>query len=144
MRELKAARLDAGWLGELHPSLLEGEWGAFEIDLGSLFESVPERIVYEDVITFPAVRQDLAFVLGEDVLASDLVDAAREVAGRELKEMRVFDVYRGGQIPPGKKSIAFRVEFQSSERTLSDEDARELRERIVAALQERFGAELRA
>jgi len=140
----KAARVDAGWLGELHPTLLEGEWGVFELDLESLFAAVPERLVYEDVITYPAVRQDLAFVVGEDVLAGDLVDAAREAAGPELRELRVFDVYRGGQIPEGKKSIAFSVAFQSPERTLSDEDARQARERIVGALAERFGAELRA
>jgi phenylalanyl-tRNA synthetase beta chain len=140
----KAALADEGWLGELHPGLLEGEWGAFELDLGVLFSQVPERLVYEDVITYPAVHQDLAFVVDEDALAGRLVDAAREAAGPELRDMRVFDVYRGGQVPEGKKSIAFSVSFQSSERTLSDEDARELRERIVAALGERFGAELRA
>jgi phenylalanyl-tRNA synthetase beta chain len=140
----KAARIDAGWVGELHPAQLEGEWGVFELDLGELASKVPERLVYEDVITYPAVRQDLAFVVGEDVLAGQLVDAAGEAAGPELREMRVFDVYRGGQIPGGKKSIAFSVVFQSPERTLSDEDARELRERIVQALAERFGAELRA
>jgi phenylalanyl-tRNA synthetase beta chain len=140
----KAARLNAGWLGELHPALLEGEWGVFELDLPALFEEIPERLVYEDVITFPAVRQDLAFVVDEGVLAGDVIDAAREASGPELSEMRVFDVYRGGQIPDGKKSIAFRVAFQSRERTLSDEDARTLRERIVAALADRFGAELRA
>jgi phenylalanyl-tRNA synthetase beta chain len=140
----KAARIDAGWLGELHPARLEGEWGVFELDLGELFSQVPERLVYEDVITYPALRQDLAFVVGEDVLAGALVDAAREAAGPELREMRVFDVYRGGQIPEGKKSIAFSAVFQSPERTLSDQDARELRERIVEALAERFGAELRA
>jgi phenylalanyl-tRNA synthetase beta chain len=140
----KAARVDAGWLGELHPTLLEGEWGVFEIDLESLLAAVPERLVYEDVITYPAVRQDLAFVIDEDVRAGDLVDAAREAAGPQLREMKVFDVYRGGQIPEGKKSIAFSVVFQSSERTLSDEDARQLRDRIVGALAEGFGAELRA
>ena len=58
--------------------------------------------------------------------------------------MRVFDVYRGEQVGPGKKSIAFSVAFQSAERTLSDEDAAALRARIVEALRERFGAELRA
>jgi phenylalanyl-tRNA synthetase beta chain len=58
--------------------------------------------------------------------------------------MRVFDVYRGEPIPPGKKSVGFSVAFQSSERTLSDEDAARLRDRIVSALAERFGAELRA
>jgi phenylalanyl-tRNA synthetase beta chain len=140
----KAARVTAGWLGELHPSLLDGVWGAFELDLPALFELVPERLVYEDVITYPAVRQDLAFIVVEEVAAGELVQAAREAAGLELREMRVFDVYRGGQIPEGKKSIAFRVAFQSPERTLSDDDARALRERIVAALADRFDAELRA
>jgi phenylalanyl-tRNA synthetase beta chain len=140
----KAARVEAGWLGELHPSLLDGVWGIFELDLPTLFARVPERLVYDDVITFPAVRQDLAFVVAEDVAAGELVEAAREAAGPDLREMRVFDVYRGGQIPDGRKSIAFRVEFQSPERTLSDEDARELRERVVTALADRFDAELRA
>jgi phenylalanyl-tRNA synthetase beta chain len=140
----KAARVEAGWLGELHPTILEGAWGAFELDLLTLFASVPDRIVYEDVAAYPAVRQDLAFVLDEDVAAGDLVAAAREAAGAELREARVFDVYRGDPIPAGKKSIALHVAFQSRERTLSDEDARALRERIVSALAERFGAELRA
>jgi phenylalanyl-tRNA synthetase beta chain len=140
----KAARVDAGWLGELHPTLLESEWGVFELDLPALFAAVPERLVYEDVITYPAVRQDLAFIVDEDVLAGDLIDAAREAAGPELHEIRVFDVYRGGQIPPGKKSVALHVAFQSPERTLTDEDAQALRERIVTSLAERFKAELRA
>ena len=140
----KAAKVDAGWVGELHPALLEGMWGLFELDLATLFAEVPERILYEDVITYPAVRQDLAFVVPEEVPAGDLVQAARDLAGPELREARVFDVYRGGQIPAGRKSVAIRVAFQSPERTLSDEDAQVLRERIVAGLAKRFGAELRA
>ena len=140
----KAARTEAGWVGELHPALLAGSWGVFELDLDTLFERVPDRAVYDDVITYPALRQDLAFTVPEAVLASDLIAAAREAAGPELREMRVFDVYRGDPVPEGKKSIAFRVAFQSPERTLSDDDARALRERIVSALGERFGAELRA
>jgi phenylalanyl-tRNA synthetase beta chain len=70
--------------------------------------------------------------------------AAREAGGPELRSLRVFDVYHGEQIGAGKKSLAFRVEFQSQERTLSDEDAAALRERIVTELAQRFGAELRA
>ena len=70
--------------------------------------------------------------------------AAREAAGAELREIRVFDVYRGEQVGPGRKSVAFSVAFQSAERTLTDEDATRLRDAIVAALAERFGAELRA
>jgi phenylalanyl-tRNA synthetase beta chain len=140
----KAAALPWGVLGELHPTLLDGEWGVFELDLDTLFEAVEEPVRYEDVITYPPVRQDLAFTVDANVAAGDLVAAAREAAGPELREMRAFDVYRGEQVGPGRKSIAFAAVFQSRERTLSDEDAARLRETIVQALRERFGAELRA
>jgi len=140
----KAARTPAGTFGELRPGLLEGEWSAFELDLGELVEASRDPVAYEDVITYPALRQDLAFAVPEEVAAGDLVEAAREAAGTELREMRVFDVYRGDQVGEGRKSLAFAVSFQSPERTLSDEDAAALRKTIVDVLAERFGAELRA
>src|SRR5204862_6639178 len=133
----KAARLEGGWVGELHPERLGGSWGAFELDLPTLFARVPERLVYEDVITYPALRQDLAFALAEEVAAGELVEAAREAAGPELREMRPFDVYRGEQVGPGRKSIAFAVVYQSPERPMTDEDAASLRERLVEALADR-------
>jgi len=106
---------------------------------------VPERPPeYEDVISYPAVHQDLAFIVPEEVAAGDLIKSAREAAGSELHEMRVFDVYRGDQVAEGRKSLAFSVSFQSPERTLSDEDAAKLRKKIVDALAKRYGAELRA
>ena len=140
----KSSTTDAGWLGELHPTLLEGLWGAFELDLATLFAPVAERIVYEDVLTFPAVLQDIAVAVDEDVEVGALVDTAREVAGPLLREVRVFDVYRGEQVGNGRKSVALHLAFQSSERTLTDEEAAEARGRIVEALAERFDAELRA
>ena len=140
----KTAEIDGGWLGELHPTLLEGTWGTFELDLGALAASVPERIVYEDVITYPAVRQDIAVVVDEGVEVGALVEVAREGAGSLLREARVFDVYRGSQVGEGRKSVAIHLAFQSPERTLTDEEAGELRGAIVRLLEERFGAELRA
>jgi phenylalanyl-tRNA synthetase beta chain len=140
----KAAETDAGWLGELHPSVLQGTWGAFELDLKTLFEQVPERLVYEDVITYPDVRQDIAIAVDEDVEVGALVEAAHHAAGPLLREARVFDVYRGEQVGTERKSVAIHLAFQSPERTLTDEEAAGLRGRIVAALAERFGAELRA
>jgi len=109
-----------------------------------LFAAVPDVIHYQDVITYPPVRQDLAFVVGEEVPAGALVEAARQAVGDELRDMRPFDVYRGDQAGPGKKSIAFAVTFQSGEKTLTDEEAAELRNRMVRALEEAFGAQLRA
>jgi phenylalanyl-tRNA synthetase beta chain len=140
----KTARIEAGVLGEVHPALLDGGWAAFELDLEGLVAASREPVTYEDVITYPAVRQDLAVAVPEDVEAGALVAAAQEAGGAELREVGVFDVYRGEQVGEGRKSVALRLAFQSPERTLSDEDAAALRERIVAALAERFGAELRA
>jgi phenylalanyl-tRNA synthetase beta chain len=140
----KSAATAAGVVGELHPGLLDGAWGAFELDLERLLEVARDEVRYTDVVSFPAVRQDLAFTVPEDVPAAELVAAAREAAGGALGEMRPFDVYRGEQVGEGRKSLAFAVSFQSSERTLTDDDAAELRQRIVSALAERFGAELRA
>jgi phenylalanyl-tRNA synthetase beta chain len=139
----KAARTTEGWFGELHPTVLTGEWGAFELDFDALVEAAAEAPQYEDVITFPPVKQDLAFAVDDDVAAGDLIQAARD-AVPELRDMRPFDVYRGEQVGAGRKSIAFRVEFRSPDRTLTDEEAAELRQRIVETLAERFGAELRS
>jgi len=139
------AAVQTGWVATYGPQLaLAGEWSAFDLDLDDLFALVPERIEYRDVITYPPVRQDLAFVVDEAVPAGELLRAAREAAGDELREARFLSDYRGEQIPSGKKSVAFAVAFQSPERTLTDEDAARLRGAIVEALAARYGAELRA
>jgi phenylalanyl-tRNA synthetase beta chain len=140
----KSAATDAGWLGELHPSLLEGSWGVFELDVATLVAPVPERILYDDVITFPANRQDVAVVVPEEVEAGAIVAVAQAAGGGELREARVFDVYRGDQVGAGRKSVAVHLVFQSPERTLTDDEANAVRGRIVAALAEELGGELRA
>jgi phenylalanyl-tRNA synthetase beta chain len=140
-----AATVQSGWVATYAPGVgPDGEWSAFELDLAELFALVPERVSYRDVISYPPVRQDLAFVVDEAVPAGDLIAAAREAAGGELREARFLSDYRGDQIPAGKKSVAFSVAFQSADRTLSDDDAARLRAAIVSELQSRFGAELRA
>jgi phenylalanyl-tRNA synthetase beta chain len=140
----RGARTPEGWALSLRDPNLPGDWGVFELDVDALVARVPDLVVYEDVITYPPVRQDLAFAVPEEVTAGALVQAAHEAAGPDLREMRAFDVYRGDQVGPGRKSIAFSVTFQSPERTLTDEDAAELRNHIVSALERQFGAQLRA
>jgi phenylalanyl-tRNA synthetase beta chain len=140
----KAAETDAGWVGELHPTYLEGSWGVFELDVEALASRLPERILYEDVVTYPANRQDIAVAVAEDVEAGAIVATAREAGGPELREARVFDVYYGDQVGHGRKSVALHLVFQAPDRTLTDEEADVARARIVDALRERVGAELRA
>ncbi len=139
----KTARTTGGVVGELHPRALDGVWGGFELDLRELFAASRDPVTYEDVITFPAVRQDIAVAVPEDVAAGEIVAVAREAAGPELREIRVFDVYRGPQVGEGRKSVAFAVAYQSPDRTLTDEDAMRIRATIVDALRSRLGAEPR-
>jgi phenylalanyl-tRNA synthetase beta chain len=138
------ATVQSGWVGTYGPLELDGLWSAFELDLAELFAEVPERILYRDVITYPPLRLDLAFVLDEGVPAGELIAAARKAAGEELRDVQFLSDYRGDPIPAGKKSVAIAVAFQSPQRTLTDEDATRLRASIVQALAELFDAELRA
>jgi phenylalanyl-tRNA synthetase beta chain len=140
----KAARTAEGWLGELHPSVLDGAWGAFELDLDALAEAAPQVVAFEPVSPYPEVRQDLAFIVDEEVSAAELLAAIREAAGELLRELDVFDEYRGEQIGEGKRSLAFRLAFGSAEGTLTDEDVAPVRASIVDALAMRFDAVLRA
>ena len=140
----KAARTAEGWLGELHPALLDGAWGAFELDLDALAVTAPQVVGFAEVSPYPEVRQDLAFVVDEDVPAAEVLACIREAAGELLRELEVFDEYRGEQIGEGKRSLAFRLAFGSLEGTLRDEDVAPVRASIVDALASRFGAMLRA
>jgi phenylalanyl-tRNA synthetase beta chain len=141
----KAARTAEGWLGELHPALLDGEWGAFELDLEALAEAAPQVVAFAEVSPYPEVRQDLAFTVDEEVPASELLAAIREAAGELLLGLDVFDEYRNPEtIGEGKRSLAFRLAFGSPEGTLTDEDVAPVRASIVDALASRFGAVLRA
>jgi phenylalanyl-tRNA synthetase beta chain len=140
----KAAKTAEGWVGELHPTVLEGTWGAFELDLDALVERAPAAVEFEAVSDYPPVRQDLAFVVDAGVPAGDLLASIREAGAPELQTATVFDEYRGEQVGDGKKSLAFRVSFGSLDRTLTDEEATAVRGRIVELLADRHGAVLRA
>ncbi|HEY2183192.1 MAG TPA: phenylalanine--tRNA ligase subunit beta [Gaiellaceae bacterium] len=141
----KAARTAEGWLGELHPALLDGEWGVFELDLDALAAAVPQVVAFAEVSPYPEVRQDLAFTVDDEVPASEILAAIREAAGELLRELEVFDEYRNPEtIGEGKRSLAFRLAFGSPEGTLTDEDVAPVRASIVDAVATRFGAVLRA
>jgi phenylalanyl-tRNA synthetase beta chain len=141
----KSAKTAEGWLGELHPALLEGVWGAFELDLDALAAAAPHAAAFDEVSPYPEVRQDLAFVVADDVPAAEILAAIREAAGELLRRLEVFDEYRNRDtLGEGKRSLAFRLSFGSLEGTLTDEDVAPVRASIVDALATRFDAVLRA
>jgi phenylalanyl-tRNA synthetase beta chain len=135
-----------GWLGELHP-LVARDWdldgaAVMEIQLDRLLELAATESAYRDVISYPALRQDLAVVLPEQVPAAQVLRAVREAARKLLDEVGVFDVYSGTQVGEGKRSLALSLTFRGSDRTLTDEDVAPVRARIVKALAG-LGGELR-
>jgi phenylalanyl-tRNA synthetase beta chain len=122
-----------------------GVWSAFELDLDALAKAAPQVTAFEEVSPYPELRQDLAFVVGEDIPAAEVLATIREAAGQLLRELTVFDEYRDAEtIGEGKRSLAFRLSFGSSEGTLTDEDVAPVRASIVDALSTRFDAVLRA
>lgn len=137
-----------GWVGEVHP-LVTRSWeieqpvAAFTIDLGRVCELSPDVTTYEDLTTFPALRQDIAVVVAADVAAADVLAAVREAGGALLAHAEVFDVYASEQLGADRVSLALHLEFRAGDRTLTDDDVAPVRERIVAALAERVGGELR-
>ena len=139
----KAARTPEGWVGELHPAELDGVWGAFELDLDALAARAGGTVRFDDVSPYPEVRQDLAFVVDDDVPAAEILAAIRAAGGDLLRSVSVFDEYRGPQMGEGKRSLAFRLAFGSAERTLTDEDVAPARAAIADAVGKQFGAVLR-
>ena len=143
-----AADTPIGWLGELHPLVarawdLDGAAG-FEIDLDQFIAAVPGEHRYDDLIGFPALREDLSIVLDAEVAAARVLAVVRGAGGKLLDDARVFDVYSGPQVGEGRRSLALALSFRSPERTLSDGDVGPLRDRIVAAIADELGGELRA
>jgi phenylalanyl-tRNA synthetase beta chain len=138
---------DAGWLGEVHP-LVCREWdvesaAAFQVGLAELVAASPHgKEAYEDVTTYPAVYQDLAIVVDEDVPADTVRTAVVEGGGELLRSAAVFDVYHGEQLGKGSKSLALRLEFRAPDRTLTDAEVTERRDAIKAALAD-IGGSLR-
>ena len=137
-------RIEAGLVGELHPPCSRARGARSSSTSSASSTRRRSRIAYEDVITYPAVLQDIAVAVARGRRGRGARRRGPRGGGPPLREARVFDVYRGDQVGEGRKSVALHLSFQSPERTLTDEEAAELRGGIVAALADRFGAELRA
>jgi len=135
-----------GWIGELHPQLVQ-EFDftyvpmLFEIDyLQALASKMPR---FEEISRFPRVRRDLAVVIDEKVSLRQLHERVTFAASSLLRDIRVFDVFRGPGIETGRKSVALGLIFQDNSRTLEDEDADRLLAAIRADLSATLGAGFR-
>ena len=134
-----------GWIGELHPALVKAldftyAPVLFEVDMAAL---AVKRAAFADISRFPQVRRDLAVVVDESVTLSTLAERVTLVTSSLLRGLRVFDVYRGPGLEPGRKSIALGLIFQAISRTLTDEDVDRLMASVVTDLRETLNARIR-
>ncbi|MDR1117617.1 MAG: phenylalanine--tRNA ligase subunit beta [Oscillospiraceae bacterium] len=138
----------AGIIGRVHPMTL-GNYGidtpayAAELDYELIYAGMNTEIKYKPLPRFPSSTRDMAVVCDSVYTAGELIDCARETGGELLADAEVFDVYSGGQIPEGKKSVAISLVFRAGDRTLTDPELDTLFNAVLSALKDRFGAELR-
>ena len=136
-----------GFLGEIYPRLDE-ELGLlqpviFELDFALLFKHSSLDIVARSYPRFPAIQRDLAVVIPEEIPAEAIKKRVFELGGDLLKEVEIFDVYKGQPVPAGHKSLALTMRYQSVERTLKDEEVNAFNSNILAGIQQEFKAEWR-
>ena len=134
-----------GWLGELHPTLVQAldftyAPVLFELDMAALSVA---RASYREISRFPQVRRDLAVVVDESVTLSTLAERVTLAASSLLRDLRVFDVYRGPGLEQGRKSVALGLIFQDISRTLTDDEVERLKASVVADLRESLNAKIR-
>ena len=146
---LKVNGQEIGVLGELHPEVAEnygikGRVYAAEIDVDALFAIGAAKPSVSRLPKFPATSRDLAVVVKKDTPAQALIDVISTNGGGLLKDVQIFDVYEGEQIASGMKSLAFKLTFQAEDRTLVDAEVNAVYDKILAELEAKCAAKLRA
>jgi phenylalanyl-tRNA synthetase beta chain len=138
-----------GYFGELHPSIIEAldarpSVAGFEVFLDDVPEPRPSRAKPPlQLSVFQPIERDFAFVVDRGLPAEALLRAARGVDRKLVAEIRLFDVYEGAGLPPGKKSLAITVRLQPQERTLTDSEIEAFSQRLVAQVEKATGGTLR-
>ena len=140
--------VDVGVMGQVHP-LAAANYGidtdvyCAEIDFTKLFEMQLPDATYTPLPKYPTVSRDLSLVCSEDVTVAQAEAVITAAAGKLLRDVKLFDIYRGPGVPEGKKSMAFSLELRADDRTLTDTDSEAVVTKVLAALKEKLDAALR-
>jgi phenylalanyl-tRNA synthetase beta chain len=139
-------KVKLGVLGELHPKVadafeIEGTVCLFEVSIKALLPCVNSEKMYQSIPRFPSIIRDLALVVDADISNQQVLDIIKGF--KLISEVILFDVYSGKQVAEGKKSLAYRLVYQSPDQTLTDETVNKVQEQILAKLTKELGAILR-
>lgn len=137
-----------GSLGVLHPSLLDEEKVRVptvyaEIHMDPLFKGQPRKVRSKSISKFPMVERDFAFVMPKELKAGDIIEDIQKVGGSLVKSVTVFDVFEGGSLATHEKSVAFRVIYQSMEKTWTDAELQDLDKKIIDAISQKHSVSVR-
>jgi phenylalanyl-tRNA synthetase beta chain len=139
-----------GYIGELHPkirsefSLSEQPFCVAELDLDLLLNQWQQAHQMQEISGFTPIYEDLAVVVNQDLSVAQVLGEMEQAGRPLLKQVTLFDVYTGEQVAADKKSLAFALTFQASDRTLQDKDVQKIRQKIVRRLEQACDAQLRS
>lgn len=136
-----------GFIGQIHPTLQKEldlkETFIFELSFKDAAQANVAPIAYQVIPRFPSISRDIALVVDTNTVAGDIKKVIIEAGGSLLKEVSIFDLYEGEHMEAGKKSLAYSLKYFDPERTLTDEEVTKAHEKVLTAVKEKSGAELR-
>lgn len=137
-----------GSFGEVHPKVLSNynmdkASYVLEMDLKTLYTSSDLERKYTEIPKYPSVTRDIAVLIDDEVLVQDMENIFKKQGGNLLESYTFFDVYKGAQLPEGKKSVAYNLVYRNREKTLTDKEVNKVHEKIVRTLEHVLGASLR-
>ena len=140
--------VDVGVMGQVHPLVcknygIDTEVYCAELDFSALFDLQLPAPTYTPLPKYPSVWRDLAVVCDESLTVAEVENVMAGAAGKLLRSIRLFDIYRGTGIPEGKKSVAFSLELRADERTLTDADSEGVVSKVLNALKDKLNVTLR-
>ena len=140
--------VDVGFVGQIHPLVAQNydmdcDVYCAQINFTKLMELQLDAPKYTPLPKYPTVNRDLSFVCEEALTVADAENVIEAAAGKLLRSIRLFDIYRGKGIEEGQKSMAFSLELRADDRTLTDTDSEQVITKVLTALKEKLGASLR-
>lgn len=132
-----------GIIGRIHPAISKENVYVFEIDLDKLLAKKVGKMKYKEISKYPSVNKDLALVVDKNITSKEIEMNIKKAGGSLLTNIKVFDVYEGIGIPEGKKSVAYALTFEKSDRTLTDEEINNAMDKIIELVEKKMDATLR-
>ena len=148
-QQIYSGEILLGSLGEVAPAVLK-QWDLeknvyiAELSVVQIAACRKKIKMFHEMPRYPAIERDLAVVVEESVSAGEIMRSVEDLNDGLIKEIRVFDFYRGGRIPKGYKNLAFRITYQADDRTLVSEDIQKLHDSIASRIAAQFQASFQA